>query len=314
MSYRLTAEETIPQGIRRIVYEQIDKAATELTDDALSRHESVHQARKRFKKIRGVLRLVRPALGEVYQAENTCYRDMGRELSRIRDATALIETYDRLHDTYEDYLDADALQPIRETLVERRQVIVDEKEDLEERIQSVQAGLHDARERVADWPLTTDRFSSLGPGLKKTYRRGRKAFAKAYETPTAERFHEWRKRVKYHWYHTRLLQNVWSRLMKSYRRSLKDLSDLLGYHHDFAVFRRTLLDQPDAFGGRRDLQVLLGLIDRRRLELEARSEPLGQRIFTEKPEHMHTRIHAYWDAWRKETRQMVLLTALSNSA
>jgi len=68
MAYRLKKNETVGKGTRRIVREQIDRAA-DLTNDQMDRHEAVHQARKRFKKIRGSLRLVRSELGKTYGTE-----------------------------------------------------------------------------------------------------------------------------------------------------------------------------------------------------------------------------------------------------
>ncbi|MFG0333894.1 MAG: CHAD domain-containing protein, partial [Maioricimonas sp. JB049] len=98
MSYRFEQSESIPHGLGRIAVEQIDKAVREIKDHALGRHDVVHQVRKRFKKIRGLVRIVRPALGNQYGPINTWYRDAGRTLSEIRDATTLIETFDRLAD------------------------------------------------------------------------------------------------------------------------------------------------------------------------------------------------------------------------
>jgi CHAD domain-containing protein len=104
MPYRLKAHESVPEGIKRIAGEQIERAIKELTDSELDPHESVHQARKRFKKIRGVLRLVREDLGEIYSDENAWFRDTGRELSAVRDAEAMLETLDKLRDGYDEQL------------------------------------------------------------------------------------------------------------------------------------------------------------------------------------------------------------------
>ena len=38
----------------------------------------------------------------------------------------------------------------------------------------------------------------------------------AAKDPTADNFHEWRKRVKDHWYHSRLLWPVWQKPMKAF--------------------------------------------------------------------------------------------------
>jgi hypothetical protein len=59
--------------------------------------ESVHDARKAFKKVRSVLRLVRDEIGEkTYHAENRRFRNAARPLTEVRDAKALVEILDKL--------------------------------------------------------------------------------------------------------------------------------------------------------------------------------------------------------------------------
>jgi hypothetical protein len=54
MSYRLEPAETLSDGIKRIAKEQIDQALEQFWDCPEGRNEAVHDARKRFKKIRAV--------------------------------------------------------------------------------------------------------------------------------------------------------------------------------------------------------------------------------------------------------------------
>jgi CHAD domain-containing protein len=145
-------------------------------------------------------------------------------------------------------------------------------------------------------------FEALAGGLQKTYRRGRQAMEVAYAEPTAEHFHEWRKRVKYHWYHSQLLQRIWPALMEPWTEATHNLADLLGDAHDLAVFRKTVLDQPERYGNIRSLSAFIGLLDRRRDELRGQARPLGQRLFAEKPAALSTRWERAWDVWRKETK------------
>lgn len=138
-------------------------------------------------------------------------------------------------------------------------------------------------------------FRALRGGLKRTYRRGRTGRKRAFAAPTTERLHEWRKRVKYHWYHVRLLQNVWPEPMKVRRRELKVLADLLGDDHDLAVLRQLLLSAPEqeearprsqaepgnetglvaTATGHNDPGEVVGLLDRRRLQLQGQARLLG---------------------------------------
>ena len=85
----------------------------------------------------------------------------------------------------------------------------------------------------------------MKPGLEKSYKRGRKAFAKTELDATPEMFHEWRKRVKYFWYHSRLLRGIWPEVMIVYIDFSKKLSDLLGDEHDLSVFRNLLSEEED---------------------------------------------------------------------
>lgn len=62
MAYALAQDDdTVEAGMRRIAAEQIERAIAEIDDTGLDRHETVHQVRKRCKKVRGLVRLVRPA-------------------------------------------------------------------------------------------------------------------------------------------------------------------------------------------------------------------------------------------------------------
>jgi len=307
MAYRLNAAESLPDGVRRIAREQIDRAVGALTDGRTDRHEAVHQARKRFKKIRGLLRLVRAELGDAYGAENTWYRDTARRLSAVRDAEAMIETFDTLLAVFDDQVQTAAFGSVRQGLVERRRIVADEDVDLERRVSEIAACLGKARARVATWPLSTDGFEAVAPGFKRTYRRGRKALMTACRRGTDEDFHEWRKRVKYHWYHVRLLRNVWPTMMNAARHAAKDLADLLGDDHDLVVLRDALRERPGAFGAPRDVQALIGLIDRRRTALQTRAGDLGRRLYADKPKAMLRRAAAWWQAWQDEARRAEIL-------
>jgi CHAD domain-containing protein len=119
------------------------------------------------------------------------------------------------------------------------------------------------------------------------------------EEPTSEAFHEWRKRVKYHRYHVRMLRDAWPAILDPWREQLHQLSDLLGEDHDLAVLGGTL-ERYGAFDEAVDRSAISALIDRRRTELQARAHPLGERLLAEKPGRLVRRLSAYWEAWRRE--------------
>jgi CHAD domain-containing protein len=295
--YRLRHREDPQNGIRRIVSEQIAKALHEIGNDELDDHETVHQVRKRCKKIRAVLRLVRPAVGSVYSEENRWYRDLARGLSRVRDAQTLIDTFDSLREDFSALAPWSRLETVRETLQQRRRTIAKDELDLRQRLDHIADQLRSARNRLEDWQLHKKGFRALAGGLKKTYCRGRKALAAAYEMPSTERFHEWRKRVKYHWYHTRILRDLWRPVMVAQQSELDRLATLLGNEHDLAVFYETLFDETPGVGAVKDVKVLVELAEQKRVDLQNRARPLGERVFAEEPKRFVKRRQHYWKIW-----------------
>ena len=303
MAFKFRIEESAGDGIRRMAREQMDKALGEIADDSLDNHETVHQVRKRCKKIRALLRLARGDLdsnGKTYRHENACFRDAARNLSHVRDADALLETCDKLTDTSSVQGKSEPLQSARAVLEQRRQAVADDEIVLDEKIAAFALTLRGARKRVDNWPISGG-FDALLPGLKKNYRQGRKALKKAAKKPSSENLHEWRKHVKYHLYHVQVLQPLWSEVLKAWRKETKQLGEILGDDHDLTVFSQTLLEEEERFDCNRDLRVLLALSDRRRAGLQAQAFPLGQRLFAEKPKQLVRRYEAYWGAYHLQS-------------
>jgi CHAD domain-containing protein len=303
MSFALRSDEAVEDGIKRIVSEEINQAIKEIDSPKLKRTEAIHEVRKHCKKIRGVLRLVRPAFEETYQFENLWFRDTAKGIAELRDADAIIETYDELLDKFSDQIDRRAFASMRRALNLRRKKIFDDNGDLNQKLKKIRVRLDKASERVQDWHLKLREFPGIEGGLVATYRRARKTMVGAYDDPTAENFHEWRKQAKYHDFHMRLLRELWKPVMCSLLKETDELSDLLGDDHNLDVLYKTLLKSPKKYGKKRDIQVLLGLIDRRSAELRAGANTIGARIFAEKPGTFGDRFGGYWEAWKSEAER-----------
>jgi CHAD domain-containing protein len=304
MGYQLHERETVPQGIKRIATEELDGAIHQLTVSINgNRKRAVHQARKHFKKSRAVVRLIRDELGETnYKQENHCFRDAGRQLSDLRDAYVRIETLDKLTEHYQEFLDANAFADLRQLLVQSYESTREQVRD-QDAIAEIVSTLHTAKQRVEDWQIRDD-WVALASGLQRVYRRGYDAMFQACETPTAENMHEWRKRVKYLWYHLRILTPMWSQPLDTLTNQLKQLADDLGDDHDLAVLCDFLLNPCDrAADANSELGLLLALIQRRQLELQTHARFIGQRLYAESPSAFVERLGVYWRAWQEEMNQ-----------
>jgi len=286
MSYRLRPGEPVEHEVRRIAVEQIDRALADL--DACDLHDAVHQLRKRCKKLRGLLRLVRPALaGERYARENAAIRDAQRELSDLRDARVRLETLDALLDAFVGEVDPAPFAVVRDALRERCERSVAAASggaaELDARLTRCRDALSLVRDRVSDWRLEGEGFEAVRGGVGKPYRRARRALERVREDPSAAAFHEWRKRAKYHLYHVRLLRPCWHEALGARRDAVDRLADRLGDAHDLAVLLDHLRDDPVEAVDASTLQALEGLAATRRAALRGDALGVGRRLFAVKP-------------------------------
>lgn len=302
MAYRLRNNEAVPGEIQRIVEQQIDRAVGEIDDPDLHVNAKIHQVRLRCKKIRAVLRLTRGPLrkDDTFKTENAFFRDVAAGLADLRDAEVLIKTHDAL---VKEVKNPDVLtecDAVRGRLAIRRGDTAGTGAGLEERLQAARGRLLEGRTRVSEWAWRVRNFQSLEPGLKETYRRGRRAMNAAYRSPSDDAFHEWRKRVKYHWYACRLLRGIWPAQMNARQREAAALAKMLGDEHDLTVYRTMLEAESHWFGKENRRHELLAAVDQRRTELRRRARAPGRRLYAEKPGRLAERFADYWRAWRTE--------------
>lgn len=297
--YCLEAQETSKNGIKRILLEQIDINIALLMTPGDDPDIAVHEARKNIKRLRAALRLVRGVLDpEVYHRENICFRDAGRQLAPLRDSAVLVETIDALREQFG--LAPDAFAFIRDQLVaaqmQQRQTLLYKK-----KVPTAVAAILDAaRTRIAAIELPGDDFTIFADGLERVYRSGRKRMQAAYAHPQdAHRFHDWRKRVKYLWHHSEILQLVWPVVMDRMAEELHKISSLLGDAHDLAVLQETIQAQPQKFGASEEIDQLFVLVEQRRVELETAAYPYGQRMYAESPKAFVKRIATYYAVWQQ---------------
>src|SRR5262245_21705984 len=191
MSFSLMANETVEEGIKRIVNEEIAEGIKEIDNRQLKRSEAIHEVRKHCKKIRGTLRLARSQFEDTYEFENVWFRDTAEGFAELRDDEALIETYDSLLDKFDDQIDRRAFSSVRRALTLRRNKIIDETGDLSKKLKTLRGRMQKAGRRVAAWKLKVNEFDGIEGGLVATYRRAGRAMDVAYHMPTAENFHQW---------------------------------------------------------------------------------------------------------------------------
>ncbi|MBU2569923.1 MAG: CHAD domain-containing protein [Gammaproteobacteria bacterium] len=300
MSYRLRTGESVQDGIRRVISEQIEKSLGEVADTNLDRADTIHQVRKRCKKIRAALRLIRGALGEAYSKENAWYRDVARRISDVRDTEAMIETCGALAEHFDAQVDREIIRPIRLRLETRKNTLMEDTGRIDKLLQDFESAMVVGHKRVATLSIESDGYGAALEGMRRTYSRACAAMDAACDNPTPDTFHEWRKRVKYHWYHMRLLRDTWPTVVRARRDEAEKLGELLGNHHDLCVLRAWVLNDPASSAKEEVLTSFIKLVEERTAQIERESKPLGRRLFAEKPKHLARRFAIYFSVWSEE--------------
>ncbi len=280
------SDATVADGFLRIAREQIGKAIAGAENAAEAPERRVHEARRRCKKLRALLRLVQSDFG-AYDTENAFVRDASRGLAAARDMRVTRNTYVELM--------AWARRPVPPLAGDAAPDTTRETQALEQ----FAGRMRELDARSAQWRLDGVRLDTLASGLKRTYRSGRLTRAHAEHRRTDEAFHEWRKYAKYHWNQLGLIESCANEIIPSAHKCAGELADQLGLHHDIAVLRELLQAAPADLGPDVDIAFALDAADRRQNEIERRIASLGRQAFAETPRAFKARFVAYLEGWMR---------------
>jgi len=288
MAYRFRKNEALPHAVRRVFMEEIDWAVGQLAGST-KRIEAVHEARKSIKKIRGLLALIAKPLGSFYKAEDRNFRHTAKRLSTLRDSAVMLETLNGLAAKHPD-LDSAALAFVRHNL-ERLQR---EASPYKQISATVTKALKEARPRCETWPLEELGFATLLPDLTAAYRGGRKALREASKQQSPEALHDFRKRVKQHWYHLRLCDSILTSEMRKRTEDLRELETWLGDEHNINVLCDRISAEVETSRDRHQLQPVLALLEEDAQHLRRRALESGERLYAPKPEEFSAAMAALW--------------------
>ena len=99
MSYELRQDETVGDGIQRIVCDQIESAIKASRTQQNGKGSPVHETRKHLKKARAALRLVHGEIShDLWKREDKCLRKVGQLISEVRDAEVRLQTVRQLRE------------------------------------------------------------------------------------------------------------------------------------------------------------------------------------------------------------------------
>ena len=254
-------------------------------------------------------------------------RDTARFLSEVRTSSVMVQGVADLREMYGPLLAEGTFDELLDRTTILRDRIEQRVMEDPEIVPRVVSSLERARGRYETWPIDPDArsvygigirhdYRAIGPGLKATHARGRHQMVTAYQTPSPESFHRWRKRVKYLRHQMEILTPLWPEVMIGMAVTLDRISELLGQDHDLAELLQTLADRPDLCPNPMERSLIGALAEQRRADLQTASRILGRRIYAEAPSALAVRVSAYWESMelrQEDTAGLAIrLTCLRN--
>ena len=294
MAYKFKLDELSAKGFRRIAREQFQRAAAELGRPEMAAG-NVHETRKVVKRLKSLLRLMRPAISKkTFRTRYQRISKIGAALAPMRDRHVMFETIGKLEARFGPE-GIGVLQPLRPLLAGSRNLMPE------------RSNPHACRRVIAKTIIEAQKFEkiafkakgfeALSAGVEETYRVGRRNFARAYKRPTDEAFHELRKAVQWHWRQMALISRAWPEYFEARIASARQLAEILGEDHDLAILEAEVRKHSARLP--EDAGPIEHLIHLRKGELRQAAYPYAERLFVEKPGDFARRISAYWISSQK---------------
>lgn len=239
MSYSINVKKNVEKQSQKVALSQLKKSIEEIEDNSLCMDKKIHQLRKRCKKMRGFLRIIRPQLqiSGIYDAQNQYFKEIAKQFSAIRDQKMLKETFKKIVFKYS--LDERRYVQILQSIEAMK---VQDAISVQNHFALYRAEFEENRKNIQQYRLKEKGSKALDKGIKKGYKKASKLKKKAYKTQSDKDFHQWRKWVKYHWYHMRLIKKNEECALDLRVKLLGNLADILGEEHDLSIFKSFIQD------------------------------------------------------------------------
>ena len=284
----LRSHETLRAGFLRVVNGLVD-SVTECAEHYSENGESVHEVRTTIKRLRALLRLIRPTISQrVFDRENTRLRTAARRLSSVRDAEVARETLRILP------ISNSAEEKAVSAVLSGFSVGSESPQSLGGSMAEVKKALQQTRHNLSRVTFRGKEQELIEGGLGAVYRQGRKRMETAIAHGQAPEFHRWRIRAKNLYYELQFLEPVWPGRLHRMISSLAKLQEEVGLDHDISVLKASLQKTPDAYGGSEAVERVLHRLNDESRKRRSIAIPLGRKIWAEKPRRFARKVGKHW--------------------
>ena len=292
MQYHSPSIESPATGSRRILTGLLGGIGEHLIAPSAISDSNIHEMRKTCKKLRALLRMIRPALeDDSFRILNGNIRDFARQLASLRDRKVMLDTLEHIDRHFAPVLHEQALAAVHEALRHNpvkhagAAAVAPDPATLQTQLAEILAvagqtdfGRVDSRNMLA--------------GIADCYRRGRRALARMEASPDTGNGHALRRQAKYQYYQLHMLDAWNGAELKSAINDFHRLEDTLGKDHDLAVLEETLATHPDLCPDRVRRELLHALIESRRIALLSKAMRIARALYHLKPGKYRRRLES----------------------
>lgn len=281
------------QELRR----QLRKALSALCADlsAAAEGSGAHIARKRLKLSRGLLRMMRPAIGEeVFRREDDTLRQVSHALAPLRHKEAMGEAIRKLASS--EGVEAAVIQALADAI--ERLELSEATATNPDRIAAALVDIEGLRARTADWPLPKRDIRMFAVGMQECYARARKRLREGLATGEVTLLHDARKSIIHHYHHLDLLKPLWPKLLAVWQAELHQLREALGDLNDLDELDGLLARGGITLADPSITEAASRLIGARREHLTAEIGKDSGHLFAESPRCFGARMTALWEEWQ----------------
>ncbi len=261
---------------------QIEKIIYFCSAENISPNLSVHEFRKSFKRMRGLLHFYDDQPDEFVLECRAKIKEFGSFLSPIRESFVNIQLFDRIL-VGNQMVPEKKIKAAREILVEKNRELIEGQFLTETGSEQI----HDFIQNIDD---KTKRFGSGRPSVYRLEEQVGISFRQSYEIyqlidfySDASRFHALRKKLKRLWYQIDFLKFMHLRYFRMKSDQLNKITEQLGEDHDLVVFLEEIKSADYDFDDEERL-ILINQIEHNQELNRLKLMPWLKQFFNEPPE------------------------------
>ncbi|MFC2114722.1 CHAD domain-containing protein, partial [Bacteroidota bacterium] len=206
--FEIHVKEAYSVGIQRIL-QGLNLDSARLLSLGGWQHVSIHSLRKNIKKIRALLQMIKPEIGEEpYKEFNKKYREIAHKIAGLRDYTSQIVLLKNLQHPLQKKQLNNCLAKAARQIAQMR------KHDFHnfysrEMHHIIRKEFNVLAQSVATLKVEGRVENVISDALHNRYQASQSAMQKAFSTNLDEDYHDWRKDAKNLMYQLSVIRNIW---------------------------------------------------------------------------------------------------------